>query len=74
MICGKDIVGKHRKEFHVDHIVPISKGGDEWDLDNLQLTCPRCNLSKGDKMVRPKKKKLKQTEPDGDVKLLRWEE
>lgn len=33
--------------FHVDHIVPISKGGDEWDQNNLRLTCAPCNLRKG---------------------------
>lgn len=32
--------------FHVDHKVPISKGGTS-DRHNLQLTCARCNLRKG---------------------------
>ena len=34
--------------YHVDHIIPISKGGLNvaW---NLQLLCPRCNLRKGAK-------------------------
>lgn len=36
-------------EYHVDHIVPIAKGG--WNVfDNLQLLCPRCNLTKGAKL------------------------
>ena len=46
MICGKKV--KHNN-FHVDHIQPISKGGSEWDLANLECTCPKCNLSKGAK-------------------------
>jgi len=32
--------------YHVDHIVPISKGGGN-DRFNLQLLCPNCNLRKG---------------------------
>lgn len=35
-------------EFHVDHMVPLSRGGsDSWE--NLAITCPTCNLSKNDK-------------------------
>jgi 5-methylcytosine-specific restriction endonuclease McrA len=44
MKCGKRLLPNN---FHVDHIIPISKGGDEWDLSNLELSCPSCNLSKG---------------------------
>lgn len=32
--------------YHVDHKVPVSRGGSNWP-DNLQILCPRCNLSKG---------------------------
>jgi 5-methylcytosine-specific restriction endonuclease McrA len=35
------------KSYHVDHIVPISKGGGN-DFYNLQLLCAPCNLSKND--------------------------
>lgn len=34
---------------HLDHIVPLAKGGSHTD-DNVQLLCKSCNLSKGAKM------------------------
>jgi 5-methylcytosine-specific restriction endonuclease McrA len=33
--------------YHKDHIQPLSRGGSNW-AKNLQLTCPKCNLSKND--------------------------
>jgi 5-methylcytosine-specific restriction enzyme A len=30
----------------VDHIQPISAGGDHWDPDNLQSLCIRCHNAK----------------------------
>lgn len=39
--CGK----KCAKEFHVDHYVPLSKGGEHVE-SNLVIACPSCNLRK----------------------------
>lgn len=36
------------KDYHVDHIVPLSRGGSN-DPENLVIACPHCNLSKQDK-------------------------
>ncbi len=35
----------------VDHIVPRSRGGGLYEMDNLQLTHSRCNRKKGAKMA-----------------------
>ena len=43
MICGKQL---KKDDFHVDHIRPISKGGAEYALENLRLSCGQCNLKK----------------------------
>ena len=40
--CGISI----RKGYHVDHLVALARGGTNW-ISNIQLTCPRCNTSKG---------------------------
>lgn len=46
--CGAK-AGSEGVELHIDHIVPISKGG-ETKLDNLQTLCSACNLGKSDKI------------------------
>jgi 5-methylcytosine-specific restriction endonuclease McrA len=35
-------------KYHLDHNMPLFLGGSNTD-DNIQLLCPRCNLSKGAK-------------------------
>lgn len=53
-ICGKYIttltdssvlVKKAAGLFHIDHIVPVSQGGRA-TMENLRLTCPKCNLER----------------------------
>lgn len=41
--CDDDLTDQ---EVHLDHVVPESKGGPT-TYDNLQVTCRRCNTSKG---------------------------
>lgn len=43
--CCGELLGT---KYHLDHIIPLSKGGRNSD-DNVQLLTPRCNLMKHDK-------------------------
>jgi len=43
--CGK----KCKKQYHVDHLVPLAQGGHNGP-SNLVIACPKCNLSKSDNM------------------------
>lgn len=43
--CGCEL----EEDCHVDHRVPISRGGTN-DIGNLCLACPPCNLKKHDKL------------------------
>ena len=45
-LCGKLIPMDHR---HVDHIIPLSKGGAHRP-SNLAVACDKCNMSKGAKL------------------------
>jgi 5-methylcytosine-specific restriction endonuclease McrA len=38
-----------RDAYHVDHVVPLAKGGSNWP-DNLAISCPTCNMRKKDKL------------------------
>lgn len=44
-VCGNTA---QVEPLHVDHIIPISKGGRS-DLDNLQTLCQTCNLGKSNR-------------------------
>lgn len=53
-ICGsyldKDAPANTPLAIEVDHITPLARGGQPYELENLQLTCHRCNRSKGSRM------------------------
>lgn len=46
--CKKKLFKSGEKKFHVDHVVPLAKGGSNWP-SNLQCLCPVCNMRKGSK-------------------------
>lgn len=46
-LCGRKVL---KKERHVDHVVPLSRGGTHTE-DNLRVTHARCNLIKGAALV-----------------------
>lgn len=37
------------KPYHIDHVVPLSRGGSNWP-ENIVISCPACNLSKGNRL------------------------
>lgn len=41
--CDEDL---HESEIHLDHVIPESQGGPT-TVNNLQVTCRRCNTAKG---------------------------
>ena len=43
--CGEKV----GDTYHVDHIVPLARGGSNWP-ENLVIACPHCNTSRGTKL------------------------
>lgn len=48
-LCGASM--KDGVKLHVDHIIPIAKGG-KTEMSNLRTLCERCNIGKGSKTER----------------------
>lgn len=48
-ICGKFMPDDLPGEIHIDHIIPVSKGGKS-EPRNLQVLCASCNLKKSNKI------------------------
>ena len=45
VICGKNPANNINIELEIDHIIPITKGGDN-SLENLRTVCNKCNIGK----------------------------
>lgn len=54
--CDEDLTDK---EIHLDHIIPESQGGPT-TMNNLQVTCRKCNTSKGTLTEQEFTEKLRQ--------------
>lgn len=50
---GSDREGPDGRRWHVDHVVPVARGGRD-EIGNLVLACARCNIRKGVKPWTPK--------------------
>jgi hypothetical protein len=59
VICGAS--AKDGAHLHVDHIIPISKGGKSIP-SNLRTLCERCNIGKSDKIENVGENYLKNSE------------
>lgn len=55
VICGASADDGAR--LHVDHIIPVSKGGKS-EYDNLRTLCERCNIGKSDKIESDVERKV----------------
>ena len=49
LVCGLCGGGVEEDDIHIDHIIPVSKGGKDM-LDNLQVSHSTCNLRKGNRV------------------------
>ena len=43
--CKIKLLKSGKSKFHVDHIMPLARGGSNWP-SNLQCLCPSCNMRK----------------------------
>lgn len=57
------------KEYHIDHIVPLCKGGKH-EFSNLVLSCPKCNLSKNSQDPEIFVNKIIKEKYGGDIKTI----
>lgn len=63
-LCGHDIrydikgpeAGKHPDAFTLDHLVPLSKGGDLLDPANARSAHRRCNSARGNRTAIKQKR------------------
>lgn len=46
--CGMPLFGDVHRDTHIDHMIPLSRGGTNW-IENMLYACEPCNLSKNTK-------------------------
>ena len=63
-VCGSAL----RSDFHADHRVPFSRGG-QTTLSNAQALCATCNIQKGTKMTQLK---LRPWQEEALAKAVQW--
>ena len=70
-LCGgrvdKELPAFHPMSPEIDHIIPVSKGGDPSAIENMQLAHRKCNRAKSDKMPE-----VKANETDKGVDPASW--
>ena len=47
--CGRDLRDVKQAKIHVDHIIPVTRGGGD-EYENLQALCERCNIQAQNRM------------------------
>lgn len=54
-ICGQpidyDLPAGHPMSFECDEIIPVSRGGSEYDLNNVQAAHRICNQKRGNRLM-----------------------
>lgn len=40
-------------DYTIDHVIPLSKGGEPWDIENARPAHARCNKSRGNRAPKP---------------------
>jgi 5-methylcytosine-specific restriction endonuclease McrA len=61
--CGELLYASFDKEVHVDHMIPLSRGGSN-SIENIVLSCATCNLEKNTKTSDEYLKLKKETQTD----------
>lgn len=67
VICGAS--SKEGARLHVDHIIPISKGGKSHP-SNLRTLCERCNIGKSKKIEKPAEQRIEETSEEKQNRCL----